>query len=218
MDKTISEKVAKLLLSIDAMTFRFDPPFTYTSGLKSPIYLDNRLVMSYPLVRKEIINYYIQTINEKIRPENVDYISATATAAIPNGAFVSWELDLPMVFVRPTTKTYGKGNKVEGYLKKGSNVLIVEDHISTAESSVGNAQSIRELGGIVDYVIATTTFGTKKSEEILKANNLKLLSLTTGKIIVETAYKIGKIKIKEKEKIDLWFTDPPGWAKKMELE
>lgn len=214
----MKEDVAKLLLSIGAMTFRFNPPYTYTSGLKSPVYLDNRLVMSYPNVRKKIIKFYIDVIKEKIGLENVDWISATATAAIPQGAWVADSLNLPMVFVRPTTKTYGKGGKVEGYLKKGSNVLIIEDHISTAESVAGNAESIRELGGTVKYCIAATTYETKKSQDRLKEINVELITLTTGKIIVETALKTGKLTQKEKEMVDLWFSDPPSWAKKMGFE
>lgn len=214
MNKT-SIDVAKLLLRIGAMTFRFDPPYTYTSGLRSPVYLDNRLVMSYPDVRDKIINYYIETIKNKIGLKKIDWISATATAAIPQGAWVAERLHLPMVFVRPTTKTYGKGGKVEGYLKKESKVLIVEDHISTAESVSDNAKSIRELGGIVNYCVATTTYETKKSLETLRHNNIILYPLTTGKIIVDTAYKIGKLNKKEKETVDLWFADPPKWATKM---
>lgn len=216
--EAISIDVAMLLLKIGGMTFRFNPPYTYTSGLKSPVYLDNRLIISYPDVREKIINYYIQVIRDKIGIENVEWISATATAAIPHGAWVSQKLNLPMVFVRPTTKTYGKGGKVEGFLKKGSKVLIIEDHISTAESVVGNAQSIREFGGKVSYCIATTTYETQKSVDNLKSVKVDLITLTTGKTIVETALSEGKLSADEKEKVDQWFADPPGWAKKMGFE
>ena len=215
---SVDKKIAKLLLSIEAMTFRFDPPYIYTTGLKSPIYLDNRLVMSFPKVRKQIIDAYIDVIKKNIGLDQVEYISATATAAIPQGAWVANRLNLPMVFVRPTTKSYGKGGKVEGVLKKGAKVLIVEDHITTAQSVVGNAQAIRELGSIVKYSVATTTFETKKSQELLKENKVELISLTTGKTIVETALQQKLITKKEKESIDIWFQDPPSWAKKMGLE
>lgn len=211
----ISIETAKLLLGINAMTFRFNPPYTYTSGLKSPVYLDNRLVISYPEVRKKIIGYYISIIKDKVGLNTIDWISATATAAIPQGAWVADRLGLPMVFVRPTTKTYGKGGKVEGYFKKGSNVLIVEDHISTAESVADNAESIRQLGGIVNYCVATTTYETQKSKDNLKASGITLFTLTTGKIIIETAFQMEKITKKEKDIVDLWFTDSPNWAKKM---
>ena len=212
------KKIAKLLLSIGAMTFRFDPPYVYTTGLKSPVYLDNRLVMSYPKVRKQVIDAYIDVIKSQIGIENVDCISATATAAIPQGAWVSGKLNLPMVFVRPTTKSYGKGGKVEGVFKRGAKILIIEDHITTAQSVVGNAQAIRELGGIVKYSVATTTFETQKAAELLKANKVKLIPLTTGKTIVQTALEEKLISQKEKDSIDEWFKDPPAWAKKMGLE
>jgi len=218
MKNNISEEVAKLLLSIGGMTFRFDPPYTFTTGLKSPVYLDNRLVMSYPEVRKQIVKFYLQMIDKEIGRENVECISATASAAIPQGAWVSWELDIPMVFVRPTTKTYGKGNKVEGVFKKGSKVVVIEDHISTAESVAQNASAIRELGGVVDYCIASTTYETEKSKVNIEGAKIKLLPLTTGKIVVATALKLGKITPEEKAKVDEWFADPPNWAKKMGLE
>ena len=218
MGKNISEEVAKLLLSIGVMTFRFDPPYTYTTGLKSPVYLDNRLVMSYPEVRKKIVNYYIKVLKEEIGLENVEWISATASAAIPQGAWVSWQLNLPMVFVRPSTKSYGKGNKVEGYIKKGSKVVIIEDHISPAESVAGNAAAMRELGGVVEYCVTTTSYQSEKSLQTLKNSGIKLIPLTTGKILAETALKMGKITSDQKGKIDAWFTDPPNWAKKMGLE
>lgn len=212
------KKIAKLLLSIGAMTFRFDPPYVYTTGLKSPVYLDNRLVMSYPKVRKQIIDAYINVIKNEIGLENIDYISATATAAIPQGAWVANKLNLPMVYVRPQTKSYGKGGKVEGIFKKGANVLIIEDHITTAQSVAGNADAIRELEGKVKFCVATTTYETQKSQELLKENKINLIPLTTGKTIVQTALEEKRITQKEKESIDEWFKDPPVWAKKMGLE
>jgi len=212
------KKIAKLLLSIGAMTFRFNPPYVFTTGLKSPVYLDNRLVMSYPKVRKQIVDAYINVIKENIGLENIDCISATATAAIPQGAWVADRLNLPMVFVRPTTKSYGKQTQVEGVVNKKANILIIEDHISTAASVAGNAQAIRKLGGIVKYAIATTTYETAKSIEILKENKIKLIPLTTGKVLVQTAFEEKLISQKEKESIDVWFQDPPTWAKKMGFE
>jgi len=218
MNQDVSSRVANLLLKIKAVTFRFDPPYTYTTGLKSPVYLDNRVVMSHPTVRDQIINYYINVIKEKIGLSNIEWISATATAAIPQGALVADRLKLPMVYVRPTTKSYGKGNKIEGYLKKGAKVIIIEDHITTANSVVNNAQTIREAGGHVEYCITTTTYETQKSQDELRENNIKLIPLTTGKIIVQTAFENKQITEKEKESIDLWFQDPPTWAKKVGLE
>jgi orotate phosphoribosyltransferase len=171
--------------------------------------------MSYPKVRDEIITSYIEVIEENIGRENIDYISATATAAIPQGSWIADRLHLPMVFVRPSTKMHGKGSKVEGFLKKGSRLVIIEDHISTAESVKGNALSIRELGGYTKYCIATTTYQTTLSEKNLQENEIELIALTTGKIIIEQAFKKGLLNKEQKESVDLWFLDPPSWAAKM---
>ncbi len=215
---TVADKTAQALLSIGAITFRFDPPYMFTTGLKSPVYLDNRLIMSYPKVRKEIVDSYVKTIEEKIGLDKVDVISATATAAIPQGAWVADRLNLPMVFVRPQTKSYGKGSQVEGVFKKKAKILIIEDHISTAASVAGNAQAIRGLGGIVDYCIATTTYETKKSQEVLKENKIKLIPLTTGRIIIKAAFQSGQINEEQMKSVDAWLQDPPSWAKKMGFE
>lgn len=218
MTDTRAQKVASLLLSIKAITFRFNPPYTYTTGLKSPVYIDNRVVISYPDVRNQIIDYYIEVIKEKIGLENVEWISATATAAIPQGAWIADRLKLPMVYVRPSTKTYGKGGKVEGVLEKGKKVLIIEDHITTAASVVGNAEAIRELSGNIRYCVATTTYETQKAQEALAASHIELIPLTTAKILVETALHENRLTQKEKDSVDLWFQDPENWAKKVGLE
>lgn len=213
MSSEISQTTAKILIKIGAVSFRFNPPFTYTSGLKSPIYLDNRIIMSYPDERERITNFYIEILKQKVGMKNIDYISGTATAAVPQASWVSGKLHLPMVYVRPSTKSYGKGNKLEGYLKLGSNVVIIEDHVSTATSIANNAQTIRESGGKVKYCIATTTYETKESIETLKNNEITLFTLTTGRNIIEEAFRQKIITKSEKDNIDLWFQDSVAWAK-----
>lgn len=212
--ESVAKETAKILLKINGVSFRFDPPFTYTSGLKSPIYLDNRIIMSHPDERKRIVELYIWIIKNKIGIEQVDYISGTATAAVPQASWVSGELHLPMVYVRPSTKSYGKGNKLEGYLKKGSKVVIIEDHVSTATSVENNTQTIRSEGGIVKYCIATTTYETDQSQEVFRKLKVKLYALTTGKIIVKEAVKNGVLNEKQQQIIHDWFEDPQSWAKK----
>lgn len=210
--KSISSQTAEILIDINAVSFRFNPPFTFTSGIKSPIYLDNRIIMSYPEARRKIVEFYIEVIKEKIGLKNIDYISGTASAAIPQAAWIAGELNLPMVYVRPTTKSYGKGNRLEGYLKKGSRVIIIEDHISTATSVVNNAKTVMELGGRVLACIATTTYETSISKENLVKAHIKLYPLTTGRIIVETAFKKRLINKSQKSSVDSWFTDPEHWS------
>ncbi|MCR4264233.1 MAG: orotate phosphoribosyltransferase [Candidatus Roizmanbacteria bacterium] len=218
MKQNIAIEVADILLKIGAVTFRFDPPYTYTSGIKSPIYLDNRIIISHPDERKKIIDLYIELIKNNIGLENIDYVSATATAAIPQGAWIADRLSIPMVYCRSDKKGHGKENQIEGSLKTNSNVVIVEDHISTAGSSIGNAEAVRKLGGKVFYIVASTTYETKKSSDQLKDAKLKLFTLTNGKIIVEQAVKKGLLNKKQKELVDDWFADPVGWAKKHGFE
>ncbi len=119
-----------------------------------------------------------------------------------------------MVYVRPTTKSYGKGNQVEGYIKKNSNVLIVEDHISTASSITETARALRAEGGVVKYCIATTTYETPMSKDNVKKSKLKLIALTTGKNIVETALRQKYITVDQKKIVDDWLADPKGWGKR----
>ncbi len=220
-DPKIADKAAQLLIKIHALSFRFDPPYTYTSGLKSPIYIDNRLTMSYVKIREQFIVYYIQALKKRIGLKNIDCISATATTAIPMGAWVADRLKLPLVFVRPSTKMagqgkklYGKGNKMEGYLKKGSNVVVIEDHISSATSSVDNTECIRENGGNVRFILSSSTYQSDVSRKLLNDHHVQLIALTSGRLIAESAFKHGQITKKQKESIDLWFDDPSSWRRK----
>jgi orotate phosphoribosyltransferase len=218
MNDKISGRTSQILLDVNAVTFRFDPPFTYTSGMKSPIYLDNRVIMSYPKEREEIISFYIDVVKEKVGMESIDYVSATATAAIPQGAWIAKELNLPMVFCRSAKKGHGKENQIEGFFKKGSKALIIEDHISTAGSAIVNATAIRELDGEAKFVVATTTYATQKSQEELEKAGLILFTLTTGKNIVSQALEQKVLTSEQKEMVDEWFGDPTGWGKKHGFE
>lgn len=208
-----SADLAKILFKLKAVTFRFSPPYTFTSGIKSPIYADNRVVMSHPKERNKMIDMYVDIIKKKIGLKNVNAISATATAAIPQGAWVADRLNLPLVYVRPSSKKYGKGNKMEGVLPKGAKVVVIEDHISTAGSVGNNVKTIKQLGGKVKYVITSTTYETKESERVLRANKVILYALSSGTTLVEEATK-QKIIAKDKKNVVLeWLKDPVKWTK-----
>lgn len=216
--KTIAQKTAEHLLEIKAIMLRPNKPFRFTSGILSPVYIDNRIIISYPKIREKIISYYIKTIKEKIGLSNVDLISGTAMAAIPHAAFISQKLGLPMVFVRDTKKGHGRQNQIEGVVKKNQKVLIIEDHISTGGSTLGNIKAIRAAGGKVKYAIATTTFLMKKAENNFKKSKVKVFTLTDVNEIIETAIKKKLIKIKNKEMVLQWSKDPIGWGKKFGFE
>jgi len=218
MNKKIAEKTTNLLLSIQAISIRPYKPFRYTSGILSPIYIDNRLIISCPKVRKRIISFYIEIIRERIGLEKVELLSGTATAAIPHAAFISQKLNLPMVYVRDTKKGHGKKNQIEGVIKKGQKALIIEDHISTGGSLVGNAKAVRSAGGKVKYAIGTTTYLMAKAEENFKKEKIKVLTLTDFKKIIDVAVKKKLIKKEDRNLVLAWAKDPKNWGKKFGFE
>lgn len=211
-----SEQVAKLLLEIKAVTLRPKKPFRYASGMLGPMYIDNRLLISYPNERKIIRDLFIDAI--KSTGEDFDLIAATATAGIPHGAWIADKMNLPMVYVRGKTKEHGKGNQIEGLIKENQNTAIIEDLISTGESAITTAEAIKNAGGKVSYVFAIFTYGMKKSEENLENNQIKLITLSNLADIVEVAEKLGQITKEEKDIILDWAKDPPSWGKKMGFE
>lgn len=215
MDKT-SQKVAKILLKINAVSLNPKKPFKYDSGILSPVYTDCRILISYPKFRKQIRNLYIEAM--KRSGAKFDVIAGTATAGIPHAAWIAEKLNLPMVYVRGAPKGHGKGNQVEGIIKKGQNVAVVEDLISTGESSAETARAVRQLGGKASYVFAITTYKMKKSTENFKKNKLKLISMTTFQDVVAQAQKLGYINKEEMPIILDWVKDPTSWGKKMGFE
>ena len=146
--------------------------------------------------------------------QQFDLIAATATAGIPHAAWVADKLNLPMVFVRGKAKDHGKKNRVEGVVKKRAKTAVIEDLISTGESSIETAKAVIGTGGEVSYIFAIITYGMKKADENFKANNLKLITLTTFADVLEIAEKSGQISGKEKEIILDWTKDPESWGKK----
>lgn len=211
----IANDVASMLYDIGAVIFRPKQPFRYDSGILSPVYTDNRLIISYPKERSKIVNYLIRTIEKIGIP---DVIAGTATAGIPHAAFIAQRLKLPMVYVRSQPKDHGKGNQVEGKIKRGQKVLIVEDLISTAGSSIRVAQALRKLGANVTDEVAIFTYHLKESEYNLKKNNIKLHNLTDLDHSARAAVKKGLLKHEQVEIILNWAKNPKAWAKKMGFE
>lgn len=218
MSKDNSKKAAKLLLDINAISIKPQNPFKFTSGILSPIYIDNRLVMSFPKVRKKIINFYIETIKEKIGLKNIDLLSGTATAAIPHAAFLSQKLDLPMIYVRDTKKGHGKENQIEGRIKKGQKVLVIEEHVSTGGSLIGNVKAVRDAGGRVKYAVITTTFLMDTAEKSFKKNKVKVFAITDFEVIIDTAIENNFMKESDREIVRSWAKNPKIWGKKFGFE
>ena len=210
-----SEKTAKILLDIKAVSFNAKKPFRYSSGILSPIYTDCRLLISNPNERRKIRDFYIKALTQ-FGP--FDVIAATATAGIPHAAWIADKLKLPMIYVRGKSKDHGKGNQIEGCLSKKQKVAVIEDLISTGGSSVETVRAIRKEGAKSSYIFSIITYGMKKSYENFKTNNIKLISLTDFTTVVKVAEQIGYIKFKDKSAILQWAKDPVSWGKKMGFE
>ena len=210
-----SEKTAKILLRIHAVSFNPKKPFRYSSGILSPVYTDCRLLMSYPKERTIIRNLYAQMIKSIGK---FDVVAGTATAGIPHAAWIAEKLRLPMIYVRGKAKDHGKGNQIEGKVKKNQKVAVIEDLISTGGSSVETVRAIRKEGAKSLHIFSIITYGMNKSKENLRTNGIKLISLTDFPTVVKVAEQIGYIKAKDKNIILEWAKDPSSWGKKMGFE
>lgn len=210
MKKLIAEK----LLTINAVALKPNEPFTWTSGLRSPIYCDNRLTLSYPDVRSEIAKGLQSIILEKY-PET-EVIAGTATAGIPHAAWVSERLNLPMCYVRSKAKGHGKGNQIEGKVEQGQKVVVVEDLISTGGSVITAVQALREAGCEVLGVVSIFTYGLEKGKEAFKSENINSESLTDFPALVEAAIEMGYISKDDQESLLSWSSAPAEWSKRFE--
>ena len=204
-----SAEVASILLKAKAVTLRLNPPYTWTSGMKAPIYTDNRLLMSYPKERARIVDRFVGMMERKgIR---CDGIAATALAGIPWGAWIADRLGLPMVFVRGKAKGHGKENAVEGIVEKGRRYVVVEDLISTGGSSVNTAAEVRAKGGIADDIVAIFTYQLPASAENFKREKLRVSALTDFSSLIRTAAKEGYIRKGDEAAVLEWKEDPEQW-------
>lgn len=188
----LKQKIANDLLAIKAVELRPNDYFTWTSGLKSPIYCDNRLTMSYPKVRREIARGMVEIIREQF-PE-VEVIAGTATAGIPHAAWVSELLDLPMVYVRDSAKKHGKTNQIEGRINQGAKVVVIEDLISTGLSSLKVVEALEAAGCEVLGVVAIFSYLISKATEAFKEAQVACHTLTDYDVLIKEATKQGYIK------------------------
>lgn len=214
MSKVMREKdVAKGLLSIKAVFFRPDEPFTWASGIKSPVYCDNRLTLTAPEVRTLIENSIADVIKEEY-PE-ADVIMGTATAGIAHAAIAAHILGLPMGYVRSGAKDHGRGNQIEGQLNKGDKVVIVEDLISTGGSVIDAATALRNAGAEVLGIVSIFTYGMQKGLDRLAQENLKNTSLTNFDVISEVAVDESYIRPEDRERLIAFRNNPSdeGWIK-----
>lgn len=212
---TIAEETAKILLSINAITFSPQKPYRYSSGILSPVYSDHRLLMGYPKERNQIM---VQLANEVWRLGMPDFVAGTAMGAIPYAALVGNLLNIPFLYVRNKPKDHGKQNLVEGLYKRGQTAIVIEDLISTGQSSLTTVNALRDVGCKIHHVVCITTYGMDSSVKNLRSAKVELYPLTNFSTIVNTAVKTGAMKQKDQKMVLAWLKDPKGWGKKMGFE
>ncbi|MDE3838458.1 orotate phosphoribosyltransferase [Bacillus methanolicus] len=203
--------IAEKLLEIGAVSLKPNDPFTWASGLRSPVYCDNRLTLSYPEVRREIAKGLKTLIMEKF--PDVEIVAGTATAGIPHAAWVSELLDLPMCYVRSKPKGHGKGNQIEGKVVQGQKVVVIEDLISTGGSVITAVEALREAGCHVLGAVSIFTYELEKGKELLKEANVAAYSLTDFPSLSEIAKEKGYIDPVDMEKLAEWRKNPAEWGK-----
>jgi orotate phosphoribosyltransferase len=209
-NKDTAEKTAELLLQINAIKLNPKNPFTWASGWKSPIYCDNRLVLSFPAIRNYIREEFSKNIEKQFGKPDV--IAGVATGAIGIGMLVAEYMGLPFVYVRPEPKKHGRQNQVEGFLQKGQNVVVVEDLISTGNSSLLAVEALREAGANVKGMVAIFTYAFAISEESFKKAHVDLYTLSNYPNLLNLA--VAKKYITEEEQITLqeWSVAPESWG------
>ncbi|MCX7568382.1 orotate phosphoribosyltransferase [Tumebacillus sp. DT12] len=185
MTTELSARIAKSLLEIQAVALRPHEPFTWSSGIRSPIYCDNRLTMGYPEIREMIADGFAELIKEKYG--DVDVIAGTATAGIPHAAWVAHKLGKPMIYVRSSAKKHGKGNLIEGVLRDGQKVVVIEDLISTGGSSIQAVQGVREAGGEVIGVAAIFTYEFPKASAAFAEAGVPFATLSSYSALLPIA-------------------------------
>ncbi|WP_396129579.1 orotate phosphoribosyltransferase [Exiguobacterium mexicanum] len=204
-------QIAEALLQIEAITLSPDNPYTWSSGLKSPIYCDNRLTLSYPDVR----NLIVDALVEVIRPLDADVIAGTATAGIPHATLVADRLGLPLVYVRSSAKGHGKGNQIEGRFEPGARVVVIEDLLSTGSSSIAAAKAIQKTGGEVIKIQAIFSYGLDRFLINLLDSEFTAHALITLLDVLDVAVKKRIISKEEVASLREWRNDPTGWSERV---
>ena len=203
-------KVAEFLLQIKAVKLQPDKPFTWASGIKSPIYCDNRKTLSYPKIRTYIRQHFVEKINDNfVKP---DVIAGVATGGIAIGALVAQDLGLPFVYVRSEAKKHGMTNLIEGDIEKGQSVVVIEDLISTGSSSLKAVEALREKGCVVKGMVAIFTYGFDEATQNFKKSKCKVETLTDYNTLIAAALKKEYINERDMKSLKEWRANPSTWG------
>ncbi|MGM0096435.1 orotate phosphoribosyltransferase [Enterococcus sp. DIV1083b] len=207
--KEQSNQIAKDLLDIEAIFLRPNEPFTWASGIKSPIYCDNRITMSYPHVRRAIAKGLAAVI--KTTYPEAEVIAGTATAGIPHAAWVAELLDLPMVYIRSKAKEHGKGNQIEGRIQPNQKMVVIEDLLSTGGSVLEACEAAKREGADVLGVAAIFTYELPQVQENFDQAGLSYVTLTNYTALIESALETGAIQESDVALLQKWRKDPAAW-------
>lgn len=204
-----AKAIAKDLLEIEAVFLSPKAPFTWASGIKSPIYTDNRITISYPKVRKQIAEAFAKAIKAEF--PDVEVIAGAATGGVPHAAWVAELLDLPMVYIRSKAKDHGKGNQIEGRIKPGQKMVIIEDLISTGGSVIATAEAAKREGANVLGVAAIFTYELPKGQANFEKAGVPYITLSNYSTLIEIAKEIGYVDQEELELLKRFKSDQTNW-------
>ena len=208
--KVSASEVASKLLQIDAIKLNTKKPYVWSSGWKSPIYCDNRLSLSYPDIRNFIKTALTDVVRQQFK--EVEVIAGVATAGIPQGALVADALGLPYIYVRPKPKEHGMGNQIEGQVKKGQRVVLIEDLVSTGGSSLKAAQALQDAGLKIIGMASIFTYGFELAEKNFADAGIKLVCLSDYHHLIQEALKAGKVSEEQLVLLKSWRYDPANWS------
>lgn len=203
-----SRAIAEKLLEINAIKLRPNEPFQWASGWLSPIYCDNRILLSYPKIRSLVVNAMQE---QAVNFEPFDYIAGVATAGIPHGALLADRLEKPFVYVRAKAKSHGRQNQIEGFIPKGASALVIEDLISTGMSSLQAVRALQEAGVRIAGTLAIFTYGFPTANQAFNEASILLQTLTDYTTLLEVAREKGYIKEESMEVLNRWRTAPDTW-------
>ncbi|WP_432412954.1 orotate phosphoribosyltransferase [Rasiella sp. SM2506] len=215
LHKETAHKTAELLLQINAIKLQPQNPFTWASGWQSPIYCDNRITLSYPMIRTYLREQIARQIEELYGKP--DAIAGVATGAIGIGMLVADFLNVPFCYVRPEAKKHGRQNKIEGFVEKGANVVVVEDLISTGKSSLLAVEALKEAGVTVKGMLAIFTYGFDVASENFKKEEITLHTLSNYESLLVQAERSHYINADEATVLYQWRKDPANWNPAVKL-
>lgn len=204
----LSGQIARQLLKIKAVKLSVVNPFTWASGMRSPIYCDNRIVLSHPEARNMVKNGFVQMA---LAFGGFDVVAGVATAGIPHGALLADALNLPFVYVRDKPKSHGRQNQIEGELQPGQSVLVIEDLISTGGSSMKAIDALQEAGATVVGILAIFTYGFQEASDLFERRNIPMQTLSDYDRLLQEALDLNYISTSDLESLKIWRRDPKNW-------